>query len=353
MPDQLKAVPSISSHGAPRLPAVDVKSYNVELKDDEGFLGDRASKGAFRAIIERWRKPLRELGHDPFGEESSSAVTKKRLDGLLAVGDPEAAGIVHGAIEEFAQELALVTRRFLKLKEWKDAERIVFGGGFSGSRVGELAIGRASVILKADKIKVEIVVIRNDPDEAGLLGAMHLAPAWIFQAHDAILAVDIGGTNIRAGIVRLNLKRAADLSKAQVDKFELWRHGDEKLDRDDAVEGLIDMLRRLINRAAKDGLNVAPFIGIGCPGRIEPDGSIDRGAQNLPGNWESSRFNLPAALFEAIPKIGEFETSIVMHNDAVVQGLSEVPSMKDVQKWAVFTIGTGLGNALFINRKSA
>ena len=41
-----------------------------------------------------------------------------------------------------------------------------------------------------------------------------------------------------------------------------------------------------------------------------------------------------------------------MHNDAVVQGLSEVPSMQDVHKWAVFTIGTGLGNALFVNRNS-
>ena len=190
MPDQVRFAPAISPHGATRLPAVDVESYNVELKDDEGFVGDRASKGAFRAIIEHWRKPLRELGHDPFGEDSSDTITKKRMDALLATGDPEAAGVVHGAIEEFAQELALVMRRFLKPKGWKDAERIVIGGGFSGSRVGELAIGRASVILKADKIKVEIAIIRNDADEAGLLGSVHLAPSWIFQAHDAIVAVD-------------------------------------------------------------------------------------------------------------------------------------------------------------------
>jgi hypothetical protein len=43
------------------------------------------------------------------------------------------------------------------------------------------------------------------------------------------------------------------------------------------------MLRRLIARAGKEGIRLAPFIGIGCPGKIEPDGSIDRGAQNLPG----------------------------------------------------------------------
>jgi hypothetical protein len=53
------------------------------------------------------------------------------------------------------------------------------------------------------------------------------------------LAVDIGGTNIRAGIVELNQKRDANLSKAKVAKFELWRHGDEKLNRSDAVDGLI------------------------------------------------------------------------------------------------------------------
>ena len=51
--------------------------------------------------------------------------------------------------------------------------------------------------------------------------------------------------------------------------------------------------------------------------------------------------------------IGEDETSIVMHNDAVVQGLSQVPYMRDVEHWGVLTIGTGLGNACFTNREQA
>ena len=45
------------------------------------------------------------------------------------------------------------------------------GGGFRGSRVGELAIGRTSVILKADKVAIDLVPIRHEPDEAGLIGA--------------------------------------------------------------------------------------------------------------------------------------------------------------------------------------
>jgi hypothetical protein len=60
-------------------------------------------------------------------------------------------------------------------------------------------------------------------------------------------------------------------------------------------------------------------------------GSIDRGAQNLPGNWESSRFNLPVELTKAIPKIGTQLANVLMHNDAVIQGLSEVPFMQDVR----------------------
>ena len=345
-------LPSIAEHGASRLPSVELDSYNIELKDDEGFIGDRASKGAFREIIENWRKSVRKAGDDPFGDEPSEEISKKTLDTLLTKGDGEAAGIVQGAIEEFSQELALVIRRYLKTKGWKDTERIVVGGGFRASRVGEVVIGRTAVILKAEKVPIELVPVRNDPDEAGLIGAAHLAPKWLFKGHDAILAVDIGGTNIRAGVVELNLKKAADLSKAGVWKFELWRHGDEKkIDREGAIKKLVGMLEDLIDKAKKEGLTLAPFIGIGCPGIITKDGAIDRGAQNLPGNWESSKFHLPGAIHEAIPKIGDDETAIVMHNDAVVQGLSEAPFMKDVERWGVLTIGTGLGNARFTNRK--
>lgn len=350
MPSQ-KTLAAVAAHGASRLPSVEVDSYNVELKDDEGFLGDRASKGAFRDIIENWRKPLRKAGEDPFGDTPSEDLNKKTLDDLLSKGDAEAAGIVQGAIEDFSQQLALIIRRFLKLKSWAKTERIVVGGGFRASRIGELVIGRTAVILKADKINVDLVPIRSDPDEAGLIGAVHLAPAWMFKAHEAILGVDIGGTNIRAGVVNLNLKKKSDLSKANVWKYELWRHADEdEVKREDAIDALAGMLKRLIAKAKKEDMQLAPFIGIGCPGLIQEDGSIDRGAQNLPGNWESSRFNLPQSLHNAVPRIGDDDTAILLHNDAVVQGLSEAPFMQDVEHWAVLTIGTGLGNAKFTNR---
>jgi predicted NBD/HSP70 family sugar kinase len=342
--------PSLLAHGAEQLSLVTVDTYNAELRTADGFIGDRASKRAFQAILDDLRERLRKVGDDPLGDAPSEQLSKKQLDKLLAEGDAEAAGLIHGAIEEFAQEFAAVIKRFRRLKCWKDAERIVVGGGLRLSRVGERAIGRAAVILKADGHEVELRPIRHEPDHAGLIGCVQLVPAWILAGHDSILAVDIGGSNIRAGIVELRARKKADFSEATVSRFELWRHVEDEPKRDEAVERLIEILNDLIKRASKDGLKLAPFIGIGCPGVIRADGSIDRGGQNLPGNWETKSFNLPHLLREAIPRIADHETVIVMHNDAVVQGLSELPFMQDVQHWGVLTIGTGLGNACFTNR---
>ncbi|WP_426422061.1 ROK family protein [Bradyrhizobium genosp. A] len=349
--DELVKTTGIAQHGASRLPSVDVDSFNIEIKDDEGFLGDRASKGAFREILDRWRKPLHKTGQDPFGEEPSENISKKTLDAILVGDDTEASAVVHSAIEEFAQELAYVTRRFLKTKAWAKTERIVVGGGFRDSRLGELAIARTEIILKSEDFKIDMVPIRHHPDEAGLLGTLHLAPSWIFEAYDSILAVDIGGTNIRCGLVETGWKKAKDLSNARVVKSELWRHADDEPTREGAVKRLIKMLKGLIEEAETGGFKLAPFIGIACPGVINEDGSIEKGAQNLPGNWESSKFNLPASLIEGIPQIGQHDTAVLMHNDGLVQGLSEVPFMQHVERWGVLTIGTGLGNARFTNRR--
>jgi predicted NBD/HSP70 family sugar kinase len=344
------ATAGIGKHGADRLPSVDIDSYNSELKDEDGFLGDRASKGAFQDILDGWRKPLRKAGEDPFGDKPTQEISKKDLDKVLVGDDIEAAALLHSAIEDFAQELAHVTERFLKTKAWANTERIVVGGGFRQSRIGELAIARADIILKADGEKIDMIPIRFHPDDAGLIGCMHLAPSWIFEAHDSILAIDIGGSNIRCGVVETRQNKAADLSKATVWKSNLWRHADDEPTREGAVKKLVKMLKELIGEAEEAGLKLTPFIGVSCPGAINADGSIEKGAQNLPGNWESSRFNLPNELMEAIPTIGDHDTVVLMHNDGVVQGLSEVPFMQDCKRWGVLTIGTGLGNARFTNR---
>jgi hypothetical protein len=338
-------------HGSAELPSVSIDGYNIGLRDKEGFVGDKANTGAFLDKLEELRKLFRREGEDPMGEAPTDELRRKQIDTLLIGDNLKAAALVHGAIEEFAQSLASVIRRFLRTDSWKGTERIVIGGGFKEGRAGRLAIARAETLLKAEKIGVGLTPIRHHPDEAGLIGSLHLMPAWTLAGHDGILAVDIGGKNIRAGIVLSHLKDSPDLAKAEVEKSELWHHADDEPARGAAIERLVEMLQDLIARAEKNKMLLAPVIGVGCPGVIKPDGAIAWGGQNLPGsNWESPKFNLPAALIKAIPKIAGETTYVVLHNDAVVQGLSEVPFMQDVRRWGVLTIGTGLGNARYTNK---
>jgi hypothetical protein len=103
--------------------------------------------------------------------EDSGELRRAELDSVLIWGEPEAAGVVQAAIEKFSQEFAVIIQRFLRLKEWKDTQRIAVGGGFRESRIGELVTGRTAVILKGDRIDLDLVPIHNHPDQAGLLGA--------------------------------------------------------------------------------------------------------------------------------------------------------------------------------------
>ena len=349
------------SHGARELPSVRVDAYNAELTDPsgEGFLGDRASNRAFMEILEDWRDRVSRGagGEDPLEGTLAEArptheIDRGELDELLlkAGDDTEAAGLVHSAIEDFAQETVGVVRRFLRLRAWRGTERIAVGGGFLGAHVGLMAVGRVGILLKAGGDPVRLVPVSRHPDEAALCGAAHLAPPEALRGTDAMLAVDIGGTNMRAGLVALGLDEAPDLSRARVVATERWRHADEEPSRDEALARLAGMLRALAVRAEDEGLRLAPFVGVGCPGVILPDGTIERGGQNLPGGgWEGGDFNLPRSLAEALPDISGRRPAVVVHNDAVMQGLSETPAMQDVGRWGVLTIGTGLGNARFTN----
>ncbi|WP_421994554.1 ROK family protein [Reyranella sp.] len=345
------APPGVLSHGGRVLPAVTVDTYNEELRDEEGFVGDRASGRAFRAILEDWRDKLRAQGEDPFGDVETHEISKSKLDKILGGDDPLAAGLVHTVVEEFAVELATVVRRFLRLQKWQGTERIVIGGGLSSSHIGELAMGRAAVILAAESQHIELRTISNHPDKAGLIGSVHLAPSWVLAGHDAILAADIGGTNIRVGVIDLKMKKSGDVTKAAVWKHLHWRHRDDEPTREQALDRMAEMARELIELADGEKLKLAPFVGIGCPGLIDEHGLIVNGGQNLPGgNWHEKDFNLSAALARRLPRFGGHEPAVIMHNDAVVQGLSEVPNQKDVERWGILTIGTGLGNARFTNR---
>jgi len=119
--EQTTDTPPLLRHGAPQLPSVRLESYNLEIKDHSGFVGDRASKSAFAELLDKWRKPLGRRG-DPFGRGASEEISRKKLDALLADGPPGAAAALVASIEEFAQQLAAVIRHFLKQKCWRSEE---------------------------------------------------------------------------------------------------------------------------------------------------------------------------------------------------------------------------------------
>ena len=338
-----------TAHGQRTLPHVTVDNYSLELRDAKGLLGDQASETAFREILKGWRQTLEQAGPDVFGAKPAEELSKDELDRIAASGDTEAARVVALAVDEFSGRLACVIENFMQHEEWRDVQRIVIGGGFKESGIGRLAIKLASHRLAGQGRQVELRPLRHAADDGGLAGWAQLLPSGHRAGNkgQAFLAVDIGGTNVRCGIVECS---GDEIATARVTQREKWRHADDDAPQNDLVEGIVDMLGRLIAHADQHGIRLSPFIGVGCPGVIRSDGSIERGAQNLPGDWERASFHLPRRLCENISKIDGEPTLILMHNDAVVQGLSELPYTRDVDRWAILTIGTGLGNAVFTNR---
>ena len=337
------------THGAMHLPRLSIDSYNLAIREPRGrgFIGDRASQTAFRELLDKARKRKR-TGKDPFGRKRSLAISKKEIDLVMVGGDPDAAHLVHMAVEEYALRLADVVRCFLSQPEWEGVEGVVFGGGLPESKFGELAIRRAARELEAGT-QVDLQVLHHDPDEGGLLGWIPLLPDDVSREHDAFLAVDVGGTNLRCGIVEHGLRRNADGSEARLLEHMHWRHAEDEPNRSEAIARLAGMLNGLIAQARTLGLRLAPFTGVACPGLIQEDGGIAQGAQNLPGDWEVP-FNLPRELRKRLDRVAGERVTVLLHNDAVVQGLSAWNLMRGWRRWGVLTIGTGLGNATYTNR---
>jgi predicted NBD/HSP70 family sugar kinase len=338
------------SHGAVALPEVQLENYSLVIKEKGAFVGDQVNKSSFIKLLDGLRKEAAKRGRDPFGDTPSAEIRKGEWAKHHANGDSEVHTIISMAIEQFSASLFDVIQRYRSAdEEWHKVQRIAVGGGFSEGRLGGLVVARVRKLLHDESVRCEIEPIADHPDEAGVIGCAYLAPAWIFAGFDGMLGVDIGGTNIRCGVITARQSKDHRLTKLKVALTDRWRHADDEPNRTETISELAGMLNGLVKRSRKQGISLAPFIGVGCPGRIRPDGTIDRGAQNLPGKWEGENFNLPRVLSERVSILERHDTVVVMHNDAVVQGLSQIPHVRDFRHWGILTIGTGLGNAKFTN----
>jgi hypothetical protein len=259
-------------HGSRKLRFVVIDSYNIELRDGESFPGDRASKRVFQAMVDEWRGRLRRDGGDPLDHRPTKELykDKKELERVLFSGDPEAAGVLIGSMEEFAAELASVVTRLLETPEWRDTQCIAVGGGFREGRVGEPVIGRASVLMRAKGLSISLVPLRHHPEQAGLLGGVYLAPEEVLREYRGILAVDIGGTNVRTGIVEPDIDVDGSILDARVHSYELWRHADRKPDKQELLDHMLARLRHMADAATREGPPSWPSAAPACFGAMAP-----------------------------------------------------------------------------------
>lgn len=333
-------------HGARILPRVEVTSYNLEISEGNAFVGDRANKKALIGLVEEWRSVVAKSGKDLSGF-SKKRLTKSAMEKLLRKGSAAESGVIQSAINDFAERFVQVIEKYRKSdKEWKKVKSIVVGGGLSGSPIGKLAIGRAQALLSKKNRKIVLHRISSHPDDAALIGGLQLIPAWFLAGFDTAFAVDIGGSNVRIGAVRYKINRKMQISRSTVVYREHWAYAKESVGRQHILDFITGKLDKAVKWSKRKGLKPAPFVGVACPGRIRADGTVDRGAQNLPGKWESEHFSLPQYIRENLQILPKQDTIVVMHNDAILQGLSELEKIGD-EPWAVLTIGTGLGNGSF------
>lgn len=145
------------------------------------------------------------------------------------------------------------------------------------------------------------------------------------------LGIDIGGTNLRAGIVDTNGKILARSSK--------------KLDENKSVEKMIYDIEILLSVLLKN-LNISNCnlnsIGVGIPGIVKKNGLVK--CINL--GWNDSDF------------IGKLKEKIPLHsfkveNDATAAALGEAKfgSMANKSVAVMYTIGTGVGGGIIVDQK--
>lgn len=140
---------------------------------------------------------------------------------------------------------------------------------------------------------------------------------------DVAFAVDLGGTNIRAGIVTRS--------------GELRHHRQVRTAAHGGVYAIVDQIVSLADEVlAEHGSRLTAGVGVVAPGPLEPKSGVVRFAPNLPG-WE----NVPLTrLLEE-----RLEIPVVLGNDGNCAALGEsmFGAGKDVENLIYLALGTGLG----------
>jgi glucokinase len=142
------------------------------------------------------------------------------------------------------------------------------------------------------------------------------------------VAVDLGGTNIKAAIV--------DKEKGIIEQTSTPTHAE--LGRDHLLDRISATIKDLVSRHEVIG------VGMGLPGMVNIEQTIVRNPPNLPG-WET----VQAA--EEISK--RTNLSCRIENDANIAALGSLHFGVGQQynDFIIITLGTGVGGGIIINKK--
>tara|TARA_Y100000310_G_scaffold327248_1_gene393289 strand:+ start:361 stop:1173 length:813 start_codon:yes stop_codon:yes gene_type:complete len=134
-----------------------------------------------------------------------------------------------------------------------------------------------------------------------------------------IIGIDLGGTNLRVGLVRNN----------KVVKYI-------KIKTPKTAQGIVDNLINYIEQVMSKDVK---GIGVSSPGPLE------NGIIKNPPNLPFKNYNLKKVLEK------KFKKRVVIENDATCVSLAEAKLGNKKKNFIVLTFGTGIGGGIFINGK--
>jgi glucokinase len=149
------------------------------------------------------------------------------------------------------------------------------------------------------------------------------------------IGCDLGGTNIKAGLVDLE-KGAVLLSRS----IPTLAHEGQT----NVMERMIDLIRSLVQEG-KDISQVVQGIGVSAPGPLDLDKGEIVFLTNFPGQWKD--FPLGKTLESAL----NLPISLLNDVRAITYGEFCFGAGKDLDRMACFAIGTGVGGGLIIDKQ--
>ncbi len=254
---------------------------------------------------------------------------------------------IEKALVKMGQNLGRVLERLTNWSYWKNTEEVFIGGGLSEGVSGDILIREAKSYLSKNKENsIELKKIHYHPSVAGLIGTTYFLPQKV--RGDTILAVDLGGGNLRTGLIT----STPNMKETLVHYTNLlnWRTLD--LDKKSLVDLIVQEVLDCLKVGKQLDIKISEYGGIAIPALLDDEGFITGKDRNLPGDWTKTDFHMPSIIENKIKERGFKPMKFIAQNDVVCQGLSELPFMQDVKEWGILTVGTGLGNARFRTHKT-